>query len=72
MTDATTLVSRLRAKFTDALTAEAADAIERMQGHLEAECTCPCCGETRVCLAECDFSEDAPVDCEKMDEAREA
>jgi len=72
MTDATTLVSRIRANSRDALATEAAEAIERMQGHLEGECHCPCCDQVRVCLEVCEFSEDFPADHQKMIEAREA
>ena len=71
------LVARLRTAALPgtnrhALDCEAADAIERMAAWLEGDCECPCCMETRQCLDDCTFSEDAPDDAERMQFTREA
>ena len=65
------LVDRLRST-ADPLACEAADTIERMAAWLEGDCECPCCMETRRCLDDCTFSQDAPDDAERMQLTRDA
>ena len=44
----------------------------RLREYVEADCRCPCCCETRVCLEGCTFQADAPDAWERMQAARKA
>ena len=46
--------------------------IERMTALLVLDAQCPCCEELRTCVDDCTFAADAPIEHERMVDARSA